>query len=580
MARKVYVGVNTQVPVYKTSTITIDSEAKLLQYFTREDEGDYTFEHVSNGKFQSNNARVYEEDEWYDEENDEWVTDEYSPTAYVNFQAISTIENLYFDWSVSSEEDYDFLNISYINYNSSGGGGWIVLVSDASGTQSGTCGPITLYAGDRISLGYSKDSSTDSGNDCGTISNIHWSTSVQTGTTNKSLAHNVNNIYIGVNNIAKQIVKGYVGIGGVARPFFDYNTIGYYGAITPLSQKRQSLAATSNKSYALFGGGYYHLSKDAWPNVEAYDSTLVQTRAADLQLRRYNLTAGSIGDYALFIGGYQNDIESDLLEGRLVDAYDSNLTHSIAPDLQFWYQDYGGTANIGDYVLVINGYWDKGIYVGYTPTLSQTSVFSFSPVRTHCGLTSTPNCIIVAGGTTWSGTSSSGVSAAVNIINADLTNSQITNLSTARSETAGAIAGNYSIFLGSQGSSASQIIDVYHNDTLTRSTLTSLTHYWMHPMAVSLRGKALYVNGNNVTYSTKVTYQFDEDLTKTTLTSMQYGNTEGAATVLKNKYAFLAGDIFIVIALINHKIMQMFMLQAYNNLPLSFCKREGIFLFY
>lgn len=547
MAKAAYIGVLTEVPIYETSTITIDSEAKLLQYFTREDEGDYTFQHISNGKFQSNNAGVYEEDEWYDEENNEWVTEEYSPSAYVNFQAINTIENLYFDWSVSSEKDYDFLNISYINYNSSGGGGWTVLVSDASGTQSGTCGPITLYAGDRISLDYSKDNSTDNGNDCGIISNIHWSTSIQTGTTNKPIAKNVNNIYLGVNNVAKQVIKAYIGVGGVARPIWGWESTDFYGTATNLAERRSSLAATSVGGYALFGGGYYHMTgsyngtitgEDDWAIVDAYNQSLTKTTVSDLSVGRSRLAAATISNHALFVGGYsRDDHEPNYMDAcYAVDAYDQSLVRTSPAQLTLGTEYCGATA-IGDYAL-----FGGGNFLGYTnkmyaynKSLVQSLPSALSVARGRLNATTVGNYALFAGGRT-----SSSAVATVDAYTTTLTLISTTQLSVARTSPCAVTVGNYALFCGGDWSTATcKTVDAYDTN-LTRISCADLPTYGMNLAGTTLRDWAIISGGNNVTYDYNATYQYDSSLVRSNLTQLSTSRTGMAATSV-GKYALFGG---------------------------------------
>ena len=44
--------------------------------------------------------------------------------------------------------------------------------------------------------------------------------------------------YIGVDGTARKIKKAYIGIGGVARPCFSSGELTYYGTITQLSASR------------------------------------------------------------------------------------------------------------------------------------------------------------------------------------------------------------------------------------------------------------------------------------------------------------------------------------------------------
>ena len=82
------------------------------------------------------------------------------------------------------------------------------------------------------------------------------------------VARKIKKGYVGVDSKARKIKKAYVGIGGVARPCWG-GGLEHYGSITPLSQGRYQLAATSVGRYALFGGGWSPSSSHS-STVDAY----------------------------------------------------------------------------------------------------------------------------------------------------------------------------------------------------------------------------------------------------------------------------------------------------------------------
>ena len=83
---------------------------------------------------------------------------------------------------------------------------------------------------------------------------------------------------------------------------------------------RNSLAATTIGSCALFGGGIYNYSESS--TVDAYDSSLTRTTATDLSIARGGLAATTIGKYALFGGGSYDDGDIDnTIYYSTVDAY-------------------------------------------------------------------------------------------------------------------------------------------------------------------------------------------------------------------------------------------------------------------
>ena len=119
------------------------------------------------------------------------------------------------------------------------------------------------------------------------------------------------NVYIIDNNGVKRRIKRiYIGVNGKANKIADTITTvdRLYKTITPLSQARRYLAATSIGDYALFGGGYGPYSNV----VDAYDTSLVRTTPTPISQAMHRLAATSIGDYALFGGGSNSSV---------VDAY-------------------------------------------------------------------------------------------------------------------------------------------------------------------------------------------------------------------------------------------------------------------
>ena len=97
---------------------------------------------------------------------------------------------------------------------------------------------------------------------------------------------------------------------------------------TELSQGRYGLAATTVGNYALFGGGFAYLGLvydeyigeyiEKYGNssvVDAYDTNLTRMAPTELSQARRNLAATSNGSYALFGGGYGNG------SSVVVDAY-------------------------------------------------------------------------------------------------------------------------------------------------------------------------------------------------------------------------------------------------------------------
>ena len=145
-----------------TATTTVTS---IVEFVVNEDFADSTFDSkltvagsgsypwvVADGQFQSNNKGVK------------------SSTSASTIQFTPTLDaNLFFDYGVSSEANYDKLTITLASSSSS-----TTLVNAISGTKSGTISNIALSSGVTytLTLSYTKDSSTDKNLDIGYISNL------------------------------------------------------------------------------------------------------------------------------------------------------------------------------------------------------------------------------------------------------------------------------------------------------------------------------------------------------------------------------------------------------------------------
>lgn len=277
MAKKVYIGINTQVPVYEESNNPLNTGTLLQEKFSFNGLGNADEEfslNSTNGIFQSNNNGAYEENEYIDEETGETVQKEEGIDSWMQWTALTDITDLYFDWKVSSEAECDILTI----YNND------KTYIEASGEQSGTIGPINLAAGDYLEFLYYKNSSTDEGEDTATISNVRCYSKIYTGTTMAERARQVNNIYLGIDNIARSIVKAYIGIGGVARPFWP-PVASFYGNLDPLPTYINDAQGVTFNNQAIFFGG----------SSSENDSTNAATQQTEIFSYDNSLTRTTVG---------------------------------------------------------------------------------------------------------------------------------------------------------------------------------------------------------------------------------------------------------------------------------------------
>lgn len=92
-----------------------------------------------------------------------------------------------------------------------------------------------------------------------------------------------------------------------------------------LSVARSHLAATTNKNYAIFSGGFGENTKTL-NTVDVYNTSMTKSIGAGLSNAKANHTGISIDRYAMFIGGRLTS--SDYT--NTVDIYDSTLTKTVS----------------------------------------------------------------------------------------------------------------------------------------------------------------------------------------------------------------------------------------------------------
>lgn len=327
--KQIYVGVNSKIPLYSEGNVTKTLTASDIEDVFTVTNGSYYF--AGNGtEFKSNNN------------GKDSSTATTTLTAKVNISAIS------FSYSVSSESKYDKLTITVGN---------TTVANAISGTVSSTWSG-SLNAGQTIVMTYAKDSSQSKDNDCGTISNISvtYKGKVQIGTEHK--------------DVARKVKKAYIGIGGVARPFWGaYEKIMYYGSIDPMPLAVDDYGASSTSSYAIFAGGYYYSGGSKYSaKTTAYNKSLTRSLAPDLSIAREQIGSGKINNHALFGGGrvgstyYAN-----------VDVYNNALTLSSASQLSKT-DTHTACASSNTYVVFSP---DVGVADAYNASLTKTS-FSYT----------------------------------------------------------------------------------------------------------------------------------------------------------------------------------------------------------
>lgn len=188
MAKNVYVGIETEIPLEQTYNITTSN---ISTYFTVTNNSYYF---AGNGStWTSNNKGVS------------------SSTAKTVLTAKQDME-VSFDYSYSSEASYDKFTLIF---------GSTTVESNVSGSTTNKSYNGTLTAGQTITFQYTKDSSVNKNNDECTFSNLKVTTA--SGTTKKEVARKVKKMYAGINNKARRVKKGYIGVNGVAHLYWSSN---------------------------------------------------------------------------------------------------------------------------------------------------------------------------------------------------------------------------------------------------------------------------------------------------------------------------------------------------------------------
>ena len=488
--KNIYVGVPTTIPIYETVTTPVTIDVDNINDFFEVTNSTYYFE-GSDTVFAANNLGVN------------------STTATTTLKLKQDVTNLSFQYNYITETNYDKFTIKI---------GSTTVLNAVSGTNMATYNAGDLTAGTILTFSYSKDSSQSASGEACYFTSMTFTTEMttQTGTETKS--------------VARKIKKGYVGVGGVARPCWGGGgTLTSYGAITSLSYTRETFAATTVGNYALFGGGYNGTRKST---VDTYTNNLTHSTATSLNTARSSLAATTVGNYALFGGG----ATAGSTYSSTVDTYTNNLTHSTATSLSTARKQLAATT-VGNYALFGGGY--DGAYSSdvdaYNANLTHSTASSLNSTRCILAATTVGNYALFGGGTTASDSYSSDVAA----YNTSLTRTIPFPLSYSRYRLSATTVGNYALFGGGyNGSTYYDVVDVY-DESLTRSTATALAIGRYLPGAVTIGDYALFGGGYNGSLEDDVDV-YDSSLTKRSTKFLSVGRYEPASTTVGD-YALFAG---------------------------------------
>ena len=325
--------------------------------------------------------------------------------------------------------------------------------------------------------------------------------------------------------VARKVIKGYIGVGGVARTFFSSEQkLEYYGALpveNGITTKRDNGAITSIGDYALFARG-----ASGQADLQTISSKLVRGTATNLSQARSHLEGESVGDYALFAGGDASNVTY-----ATVDTYTSNLAKGTASDLSLA-RSYLRSASVGNYALFSGGR-DSGSNTvatvdAYSSTLVKSTPSALTTARYRHTGASIGNYALFAGGTkvttveTYTSALVKGTAAAMTKGGEGVSATSI---------------GDYALIGNGYYNGSSTTVDAY-SSTLVKTT-TSMASYRYSAGAATIGDFALFAGGYSNSYTATVDV-FKPDLTRETTHDLSVARTEllGASV---GDYAIFAG---------------------------------------
>lgn len=360
---------------------------------------------------------------------------------------------------------------------------------------------------------------------------------------NTSVARKVKKGYIGIDGLARKIKKAYIGIGGVARPCWGSDPIEYYGEITSLNKTMFEHVGVSAGNYAVFAGG---ATSNAY-NVNAYDSSLTRTVAPNMSDSRFDFAGAYVAEsgHTFFAGGLNDD---DALV-KDVDVYDSSLT-KLESETLGTPREQLASATVGKYALFAGGLAEgegKSTEVEYfyqgTNGILDGSMSSTKDLQTATRY--------VVGGT--NGThalfygSESTSTNKLDAYDASLTYSKNTSVGAARRHRSIAQAGGYAIVVGgTSGTGATTTADtnLAIDQSLTITFVDDLQEARSNVKSTSLGGYAVFVGGHTndstVGNTSKKVDLYDSSLVHTIANDLNGGRDEHAVASV-GRYALVAG---------------------------------------
>ena len=568
MAKKAYIGVTTEVPIYETTTetvqgspVNINSYSTLKNYFTVENDDYYWFYFGS--YFCSNNGGE----------------DDSTAITWLTAKKDMTVS---FSYSVSSESGWDKFTIivgnTYVANEISG---------DTSNTYSGS-----ISKGDIITFMYSKDGSYSEGTDCAEV----WGMTVtcpeereiqtQVGTEIKDVARKIKKGYIGINTEIPIYGTGATNVDITASNISNYFTVSngsYYFAddgsgefTTTNGGVNSSMATTyltakanmtvsftysysSEASYDKFtlaiAGTVIENAVSGSTTSKTYTGTLSAGQviafeySKDTSQHSYNDECKFYDMTVTTTGQVQTGSEFKEVARRIKKAYigiggkarpcwnGGELTYYGTTTGLSTARCYLAATNVGNYALFGGGYTGSvsSVVDAYNKNLTRSTPTAFSAARRYLAATSVGDYALFGGGYS----SSSYQIATIEAYDKSLTKTNPTNLSTARYYLEATSVGDYALFGGGYTGSVSAAVDAY-SKSLTRTTPTSLNTSRRYLAATSVGGYALFGGGYTSSSYSNVVDAYNMSLTRTIPTALSTARRYLAATSVGD-YALFGG---------------------------------------
>lgn len=504
MAKKMYIGRISQVPIYEQQLVDVPKTVKVTpqnnaEFFTTNN-GNW-----NDGEFHLGNC----------------TTTASTIATLVAKKDMSVSFTVYYNGGYENDTDYpDYDSECWVKVNGA-------VIASATSSLINKAWSGAIKAGQTIEVYNHTGSSMCEDVFLQKFSVTHTvkeMQQVQVGSETRDAARRVRRQYVSVDGKARRVRKAYVGVNGKARLVFtsgcELLLSGKNAA--PLSIAKSQHAAASVGKYAVFAGGEDRINYLA--TTDAYDSSLTHTNPQSLGKARRWLAATNVGGkYAVFGGGGANS------KTAYTDAYDGSLTKASISNLSGDGRYRLAATGVGKYGLFGGGYYiwfgDKyqSTVDAYDDALTRTTAASLSSAKDNVAAASTRSYAFFAGGR---GTT------AVDAYDTNLTRTSAAPLQSGKTLAAAAgIAGKYVVFAGGTSTVASTQVDVY-DDHLTRVAALTLPQGAWSQGAVGAGEMAVIAGGYIGTDKcTDAVYTIDSSLTLAASPlklSVARGEVEGA----------------------------------------------------